>query len=61
MDYGWTPEQIEFRDNLRAFIQKHRTKELLGELEQYHKTYDPGPAMRRFRSALDDEGFSTMA
>lgn len=61
MDYGWTPEQIEFRDNLRAFIQKHRTEELLGELEEYHKTYDPGPAMRRFRSALDDEGFSTMA
>ena len=61
MHYGWTDEQLQFRDDLRAFIAEHRTEELLGELEAYHETYVYGPAMKRFRSALDDAGFSTMA
>ena len=61
MDYGWTAEQLSFRDGLRAFIAEHRTPDLLGELEEYHRTYAYGPAMERFRAALDEAGFSTMA
>ena len=61
MHYGWTDEQLQFRDDLRVFIHEHRTEELLGELEEYHQTYVHGPAMKRFRTALDDAGFSTMA
>ena len=61
MDFGWTAEQLRFRDGLRAFVAEHRTPELLGELEEYHRTYAYGPAMERFRAALDEAGFSTMA
>ena len=61
MDFGWTAEQLRFRDGLRAFVAEHRTPELLGELEEHHRTYAYGPAMERFRAALDEAGFSTMA
>ena len=61
MDYGWTQEQLEFREELRAFIQEHRTPELHDELEEYHRSYTYGPAMQRFRGALDEAGLSTMA
>ena len=61
MHYGWTDEQLQFRDDLRAFIAEHRTEELLAELDEYHDTHEYGPAMRRFRTGLDEAGFSTMA
>ena len=51
MNYGWTAQQLHFRDELRAFIQGRRTPELSGE---HHKTYVGGPVTQCFRDALDD-------
>ena len=38
MDYGWTGDQLRFRDDLRAFIQERRTPALFAELDEYHRT-----------------------
>ena len=51
----WTPEQLAFRDRVRALIREFRTPELLAE---YAKSYGAdGPELRRFRAALVERGF----
>ena len=55
MDFDWTPEQLAFRDEVRALIREWRTPELLDE---YAKSYGAdGPQLRRFRTALAERGF----
>ena len=61
MDYRWTDEQLQFRDELRGFIERQRTPELLAELEEYRSTHRPGPEMAKFRDALNDAGYTTMS
>ncbi len=61
MDYRWTDEQLQFRDELRGFIERQRTPELLAELEEYLSTHRPGSEMAKFRAALNDAGYTTMS
>ena len=56
MHYGLTEEQVSFRDELRAFIEKHKTPALLAELESagMEGAGGRGPEARKFRQALND-------
>jgi len=58
MEFQWEPEYIEFRDELRSFIQKWRTPELLAE---YAATYGGGgPHLRAFHEAIGERGWMRM-
>ena len=64
MDYGLTEEQIAFRDEVRAFIAKQKTPELVAELEASSAeggSGGRGPEAQKFREALNEAGYSTMA
>ncbi len=61
MDYGWSEEHEAFRQELRAFIQKHRTPELVAELAAGDEGDGRGPEARKFRQALNEAGYSTMS
>ena len=62
MDYSLTEDQTRFRDEVRAFIDEYKTPELLDELDGSEEGYDShGPEAKRFRAALNDAGYSTMA
>ena len=58
MNFQWEPEFVEFRDELRAFIQEWRTPELL---EEFARTYGgQGPVIRRFHEAIGERGWMRM-
>ena len=62
MEFGWTEEQQEFRADLRRFLEEQRTPALMEELANI----DPesgarGPEAKKFRDALNDAGYTTMA
>jgi alkylation response protein AidB-like acyl-CoA dehydrogenase len=58
MDFEWEPEHRAFLEDLRDFIQKWRTPELLAE---YFATYGAGgPELTRFREALEEKGWARM-
>jgi alkylation response protein AidB-like acyl-CoA dehydrogenase len=58
MDFVWEEEYREFRDELRGFIERWRTPELLDE---YRRTYGgDGPELRKFRDALQERGWMSM-
>ena len=60
MDFRWTDEQIEFRDELRAFIKEQRTPELIAELRERRGSEGAGPEAQKFQEALNEVGYTTM-
>ena len=61
MDFGWTPELEQFRDEVNAFIEKNRTSALVAELGEWRTHYGRGPEAAKFRQALNETGYTTMA
>jgi alkylation response protein AidB-like acyl-CoA dehydrogenase len=58
VDFEWEPEYRTFRDEVRAFIERWRTPELL---EEYARTYGAdGPRLRELRAALAERGWMRM-
>ncbi len=58
MDFQWTDEHRTFRDEVRAFIERWRTPELL---EEYSRTYGAqGPEIKKFHEALSEKGWMRM-
>ena len=58
MDFDWDPEHLAFRDELRDFIARWRTPELLAE---FAATYGAGgPELSKFRTALEETGYARM-
>ncbi len=58
MEFSWEPEYIEFRRELRAFIEESRTPELL---EEYSRTYGGGgDLIRKFHEAIHERGWMRM-
>lgn len=58
MDFRWSPEHVDFRENLRAFIRDWRTPELL---QEYAETYGGGgERIGAFHRAIDERGWMRM-
>jgi len=58
MDFEWEQEYRDFRQEVRSFVERWRTPELL---EEYARTYGAdGPELRRFRDALAEKGWMRM-
>ena len=58
MDFEWEKEYRDFRAEVRDFVERWRTPELL---EEYARTYGGnGPQLRRFRDALAERGWMRM-
>jgi len=58
MDFEWEREYLDFREELRAFIQEWRTPELLAE---YARTYGgQGPRIKVFHEAIGERGWMRM-
>jgi alkylation response protein AidB-like acyl-CoA dehydrogenase len=58
LEFEWEREYVEFRDELRAFIQEWRTPELLAE---YAATYGGGGELiGRFHDAINEHGWMRM-
>jgi alkylation response protein AidB-like acyl-CoA dehydrogenase len=58
MNFEWEREYLEFREELRAFIQEWRTPELLKE---YAQTYGgQGPHIKVFHEAIGERGWMRM-
>jgi alkylation response protein AidB-like acyl-CoA dehydrogenase len=58
VDFEWEQEYRDFRQEVRSFIERWRTPELL---EEYARTYGAdGPQLRRFRDALAEKGWMRM-
>ncbi len=60
MDYGMPTDVIEFRDQVRAFIQQHKTPALEAEVALGHRL-GYGAESRRFLKAVADAGFTSLA
>ena len=61
MDFKWTDEIQQFRTEVRAFIKKNHTPQLSAELLTTRDEYHKGPLADKFREALNEAGYSTMA
>ena len=60
MEFGWTDEIQQFRNEVRSFIDANHTGALRDELSDW-RTHGQGPEARKFRQALNDAGYTTMA
>jgi alkylation response protein AidB-like acyl-CoA dehydrogenase len=60
MRYDFTPEQLAWRDEVRAFLREHLTEELLAELRESGNE-GQGPLARQFILALRDRGWWGLA
>ena len=60
MEFGWTEEQRAFREEVRRFIQEHRTPELVAEIHEGGER-GRGPALQAFREAMNAAGLTTIA
>ncbi|MCE2391213.1 MAG: acyl-CoA dehydrogenase family protein [Proteobacteria bacterium] len=58
MDFTWSAELIEFRDELTQVIQQWRTPELLKEYRENHGA--AGPLISEFQAELNRRGWSRM-
>ena len=61
MDFGWAEEHEQFRVEVREFIERHRTPELIEELGGEQWRSGRGPEEEKFRQALNEAGYSTLA
>ena len=63
MEFGWSEELAQFRSEVRAFIDKSRTPALVAELDGLAEggEISKGPEAVKFRAALADAGYATMA
>jgi len=63
MDFGWPDELQNFRAELLDFIADQRTPALLKELAnvEAEESGGSGPEAIRFRGALNERGYTTMA
>ena len=58
MEFTWEPEYVEFRQEVRAFIEERRNPELLAE---YARTYGGGgDLIRAFHEAIHERGWMRM-
>ncbi|MGE5595007.1 MAG: acyl-CoA dehydrogenase family protein [Hyphomicrobiales bacterium] len=57
MDYTWPPELARFRDDVRAFVRKHRSPELLAEIEEMDRSPGLGPRVRAVVEELERRGW----
>ncbi|MCX8072743.1 MAG: acyl-CoA dehydrogenase family protein [Candidatus Binatia bacterium] len=60
MRYDFTPEQLAWREEIRAFLREHLTAELLAELRESGNECQ-GPLARQFILALRDRGWWGLA
>jgi alkylation response protein AidB-like acyl-CoA dehydrogenase len=58
MDFAWDPDLLDFRAELRAFIQQWRTPELLREYRA--REGGRGPLIAKFQDALNQRGWMKM-
>ena len=58
MEFGWNQEFIDFREEVRAFIEEWRTPELLRE--NWAAESGRGPCVKRFHEALNQRGWMRM-
>jgi alkylation response protein AidB-like acyl-CoA dehydrogenase len=56
MNYDFTPEQLAWRDEIRAFIAEHLREELLDEMREVGNE-GKGPHAQRFVLQLRDRGW----
>ena len=56
MRYEYTPEQLAWRDEVRAFVQKTVTPALVAEMRQAGNEGD-GPLARTFHQKMFDKGW----
>jgi alkylation response protein AidB-like acyl-CoA dehydrogenase len=56
MRYDFTPEQVAWRDEIRAFVREHLTRELLDELREAGNE-GKGPLAQQFVLKLRDRGW----
>ena len=56
MRYAYTPEQVAWRDEVRAFVRRHVTPSLAAEMRQAGNEGD-GPLAREFHRRLFDKGW----
>jgi len=63
MDYGWEQEYVDFRNEVRAFINEYRTPEMLEDLQQQANEGGRGRGGRhieQFRKELNQRGYLRM-
>lgn len=60
MRYDFTPQQLAWREEVRAFLREHLTPEVLAELRESGNE-GQGPLARRFVLALRDRGWWGLA
>ena len=60
MEFGWKEELVQFRADIRTFIEKNRTPALVAELAEGGEV-SRGPEAMKFRAALTDAGYATQA
>ena len=64
MDFGWDDEHQHFRAEVRDFIERQRTPALVAELQDLEHPEGGrgrGPEGLKFRQALNEAGYTTMA
>src|SRR5437016_2679919 len=60
MDFGYTPENEAFRQEVRAFLQENVTPELRAELATREEG-TAGPLTQQFRRKLGEKGWAGMS
>ncbi len=60
MEYGWTAELIEFRQEVRAFIASIKTPALMAEVAEGQTGINRGPETEKLRAAVDEQGWVRM-
>jgi len=58
VDFEWEPELVDFRQEVRAFIEEWRTPELLAEYARTHG--GQGPLIKQFHDAIGERGWMRM-
>ncbi len=58
MEFGWTPEQIALRDEVRQFISENITPDVAAEMEEGGGR---GPTVRALRKKIAERGWLGIA
>lgn len=61
MDFGFTPENEAFRQEVRQFLEENITPELRAELAARGEEGTAGPLLREFRRKLGEKGWAGMS
>jgi alkylation response protein AidB-like acyl-CoA dehydrogenase len=61
MEFGWPPELEGFRDEVRAFVARHRSPELLREIAVAEREGSVGPLMSAVIDAVEQRGWTQLS